>query len=114
VSARLKTELWVQAFLRRCSVQGHFYAVLQRGNAEAGSLIIVVNHLDGTHSLLTPAPGPTYDDGGERRFENLSPHPLSWEDVKLKLDKAKSFDSDLWIVEVEDRNGLAGITLVKS
>jgi hypothetical protein len=30
--------------------------------------------------------------------------------VQSKLDKAKSFDSDLWIIEIEDRDGFAGIT----
>lgn len=114
MSSRVKTELWVQAFLRRCDVQGQFGAVLQRGNAEAGSLIIVVNHLDGTHTLLTPPPGPAYDDQGERRFENLSSKPLHWDDVQSKLNKAKSFDSDVWIIEVEDRKGLAGITPIKA
>jgi hypothetical protein len=114
MSARIKTELWVQAFLRRCNVQGLFGAVLQRGNAEAGSLIIVVNHLNGTHTLLTPPPGPAYDENGERRFENLTPQTLQWPEVQGKLDKAKSFDSDLWIIEVEDREGLAGISPIKS
>jgi hypothetical protein len=114
MSARIKTELWVQAFLRRCQVQGLFGAVLQRGNAEAGSLIIVVNHLDGTHTLLTPPPGPVYDENGERRFENLSSQPLPWPEVQSKLSRAKSFDSDLWIIEVEDRDGLAGIVPIKS
>jgi hypothetical protein len=114
MSVRLKTELWVQAFLRRCNVQGLFGAVLQRGNAEAGSLIIVVNHLNGTHTLLMPPPGPAYDEDGNRRFEIATPELLQWPDVQNKLDKAKSFDSDLWIIEVEDRDGLAGITPTKS
>jgi hypothetical protein len=114
MSARIKTELWVQAFLRRCNGQGLFAAVLKRGNAEAGSLIIVVSHLDGTHTLLTPPPGPAYDEEGERRFEMLSPNPQPWADVQSRIDKAKSFDSDLWIVEVEDREGLAGLSPVKS
>lgn len=114
MSARIKTELWVQAFLRRCNAQGLFGAVLQRGNAEAGSLIVVINHLDGTHTLLTPPPGPAYDEDGERRFEKLSPEPLQWSDVQNKLNKARSFDSDLWIIEVEDRHGLAGLEPIKS
>ena len=114
MSTRIKTELWVQAFLRRCNVQGIFGAVLQRGNAEAGSLIIVINHLNGTHTLLIPPPGPAYDEVGERRFEIATPEPLQWPEVQIRLDKAKSFDSDLWVIEVEDRNGLAGLSPTKS
>jgi hypothetical protein len=111
---RIKTELWVQAFLRRCAVAGLFGAVLKRGHSDAGSVIVVVNHLDGTHSLLTPAPGPAYDDAGERRFENLSPRAMTWEDVRTKLAKATSFDSDLWVIEIEDRKGLGSITPINS
>lgn len=114
MSTRLKTELWVQAFLRRCNVQGLFGAVLKRGNAEAGSLIVVINHLNGTHTLLMPPPGPAYDEDGERRFEISTPQSLQWDDVQKRLDKVKSFDSDLWIIEVEDREGLAGLCPIKS
>jgi hypothetical protein len=114
VSARVKTELWVQAFLRSCDVAGMFGAVLHRGNAEAGSLLVVINHLNATHTLLGTPPGPAYDDNGERRFENLTPIPLPWRDVQTKITRIKSFDSDLWVIEVEDRNGLAGIVPEKS
>jgi hypothetical protein len=114
MTARLKTEVWVQAFLRRCNSQGLFGAVLHRGHADAGSLIVVVNHLNGTHSLLTPPPGPAYDENGDRRFENLLARPSDWPEIQAKLERAKSFDSDLWIIEVEDRTGLAGLTPIKS
>ncbi len=113
MSARLKTELWVQAFLRRCSINSQFGAVLHRGNAEAGALMVVINHLDGTHTLLAPPPGPAYDEVGERRFEKRTPQALPWPDILDKINRAKSFDEDLWVIEVEDRSGLAGIVPVK-
>jgi hypothetical protein len=109
MTARLKTELWVQAFLRRCSVEGKFGAVLHVGNADAGALMIVVNHLNNTHSLLGPPPGPAYDESGERRFELRTPNPLPWFDMREKIERARRFDEDLWVVEIEDRDGFAGI-----
>lgn len=109
MTPRLKTELWVQAFLRRCSVEGKNGAVLQRGHSDAGALLVVVNHLDGGHSLLGPAPGPAYDDEGNRRFAQLTDVQLAWPDVAAKIARARSFDEDLWVIEVEDRNGLAGL-----
>jgi hypothetical protein len=109
VTARLKTELWVQAFLRTCQTQGKFGAVLHRGHADAGALMVVINHLDGTHSLLGPPPGPAYDEDGVRHFENRTPSPLPWSDVSEKIQRARGFDNDLWVIEVEDRDGFAGL-----
>ncbi len=109
MTTRLKTELWVQAFLRRCQGDGMFGAVLHRGHAEAGALMVVVNHLDGTCSLLGPPPGPAYDEDGNRVFENRTATPLPWPDVDAKIQRARGFDDDLWVVEVEDKTGFAGL-----
>jgi hypothetical protein len=110
MTTRLKTELWVQAFLRSSLVAGKNGAVLRRGHSDAGALLIVVNHLDGGHSLLGPAPGPAYDETGDRRFVSLTQMPLDWPAISSKIERARSFDEDLWVVEIEDRDGLAGIT----
>ncbi len=109
MSARLKTELWVQAFLRRCQIDGKFGAVLHRGHADAGALLVVINHLDNTYSLLGPPPGPAYGDEGERLFENRTVTPLSWPDVNEKIQRARRYDNDLWVIEVEDRTGFGGL-----
>ncbi len=109
MSARLKTELWVQAFLRRCAVAGQSGAVLHRGHADAGALLVVINHLDGTHSLLVPPPGPAYDDAGNRLFENSTQVRLTWPETNEKIMRARRFDSDLWVIEVEDKSGFAGL-----
>jgi hypothetical protein len=109
MTARLKSELWVQALLRRCSVEGKFGAVLHKGNAEAGAVMVIINHLNGTHTLLAPPPGPAYDDEGSRHFENRTPQALTWLEIKPLIQRARSFDEDLWVVEIEDRDGLAGL-----
>jgi hypothetical protein len=110
---RLKSEIWVQAFLRQHEVQGRFGAVLRRGASEAGAVFVVINHLDGTYSVCEPPPGAAYDDIGERRFRLATAEPVQWEAVTAKLDRAGRFDSDIWVVEVEDRKGLAGIAPVQ-
>jgi hypothetical protein len=112
MTPRLKTELWVQAFLRRCAVEGKNGAVLQRGHSDAGALLVVVNHLDGGHTLVGPAPGPAYDDEGNRRFVKLTAAPLAWAEILARIARARSFDEDLWVIEVEDRDGVAGLQLL--
>ena len=113
MTPRLKTGLWVQAFLRARESQGHFGAILKRGADEAGALYVVVNHLDGSHDLLAPAPGSAYDDAGERRFVKDVANPVPWPDILSRMEKRKRADPDLWLIEVEDRSRLAGL-LVES
>ena len=106
---RLKSEIWVAALLRRCQSQGLYGAVIRKGAAEAGAVYIIINHLDGTCDLLAPAPGPAYDDEGERRFVKEFIKPSSLLDVDTILQRRRKFDSDIWEVEIEDRDGLAGL-----
>jgi hypothetical protein len=107
---RLKTGLWVDAFLRRCLGEGKFGAVLHKGHEEAGALIVVVNHLDGTHTLLVPPPGPAYTEQGERRFEIHATEATDWAGTSATIARLRRNDDDIWVVEVEDRNGLAGLS----
>jgi hypothetical protein len=105
---RLKTALWVDAFLRQSLVAGRYGAVIHKGHEEAGALMVVVNHLDGTHTLLGPPPGPAYDDAGARRFEKRG-EGLDWPSVNDLIQKVRLRDRDLWVIEVEDRTGLASL-----
>jgi hypothetical protein len=109
VSNRLKSSFWVQALLRTCETRGLFGAVLTKGAEEAGAVFVVINHLNGEHTLLGPPPGPSHDDEGTRLFIRESKVKLSWDDVREKMARKQRSDTDLWLVEIEDREGLAGI-----
>jgi hypothetical protein len=90
-------------------VNGIFGAVVRKGAPEAGAVYVVVSHPDGTCHLFGPAPGPAYDDEGERRWsEELKP-PSTSADVDTFLERRRRFDPDVWVVEVEDRSGTAGL-----
>jgi hypothetical protein len=107
---RLKSAIWVSAFLRRCGVEGMFGAVIRKGAEEAGAVYVIVNHLDGTCHLFGPAPGPAYDEHGDRRWSaDLTP-PQGTADAMALLERRRRADPDLWIVEVEDRRGTAGLS----
>jgi hypothetical protein len=110
---RLKSEVWVQAFMRRCTVGGKYCTVAVKGAAEAGAVFIIVNRLDQRFHLFGPAPGPAFDENGDRRFVEELPFPANEADVTALLARRKKFDSDLWVVEVEDRDGTAGIAAAK-
>jgi hypothetical protein len=106
---RLKSAIWVSAFLRRCMVQGIFGAVVRKGAEEAGAVFVIVDHLDGTCHVFGPAPGASHDENGERLWvEEVTP-PGTPQEAMTLLERRTRADPDVWIVEVEDRSGTAGI-----
>ena len=104
---RLKSSIWVAAYLRRCQSDGVFGAVRRRGAEEAGAVFVKVALLDGSAMLYVPAPQSVYDDSRpiERIFAATSPGPLPEAVVEQQLASQIRFDPDLWIVETEDRAG---------
>ena len=48
---RLKSSIWVAAYLRRCQTEGVFGAVRKRGAEEAGAVFVKVAMLDGNARL---------------------------------------------------------------
>jgi hypothetical protein len=104
---RLKSGIWVAAYLRRCQSAGVFGAVSRRGAEEAGAVFVKVALLDGNAVLYVPAPQTVYDDSRpiERLFVPTSPAPVPEASVEERLAKEIRFDPDVWIVEIEDRAG---------
>ena len=104
---RLKSSIWVAAYLRRCQTAGIFGAVRRRGAEEAGAVFVKVALLNGTAMLYAPAPQTVYDDSRpvERLFMPISKDPLPEPSVEERLQKEIRFDPDAWIVETEDRAG---------
>ena len=106
---RLKSSIWVSAYLRRCDIEGAFAAVRRRGAEEAGAIFIKLNRLDGSATLYGPAPQTMFDDAqpSDRLFTTLvgGASPATEADIEARLTKEVRFDPDVWIVEVEDRKG---------
>ena len=104
---RLKSAIWVAAYLRRCQSEGVFGAVRRRGAEEAGAVFVKVATLDGNAMLYVPAPQTVYDDSRpiERFFMPASPAPMPEAAVDERLVREIKFDPDAWIVETEDRAG---------
>lgn len=103
---RLRSDFWVSAHLRRLDVAGIPAALRRRGSAEAGAIFVKVDRLDGSADLYGPAPQALFEaeESGDRRFTAIvtGGSPL---DVEERLTKEIRFDSDLWIIEIDDRQG---------
>jgi hypothetical protein len=110
---RLRSDIWVSAFLRRCNSEGMAAALRKRGAAEAGAIFILIDRLDQTCALYGPAPQSEVPDadaaqGVERRWSRLhKAECITPPEAEARLAKEARFDADLWVVEVEDRQGRA-------
>jgi len=105
---RLKSAIWVAAYVRRCNGEGAFAVVRRRGAEDAGAIFIKLNRLDGTADLFSPAPQTAFDDAmpSDRAFaRSFGKEPAPEQQVEERLAREIKFDPDVWIVEVEDRNG---------
>ena len=104
---RLKSAIWVAAYLRRCQGEGIFGAVRRRGAEEAGAVFVKIALLDGNAMLYAPAPQTAYDESrpSERVFSPTTKEPVPEQSVEERLTKELRFDPDAWIVETEDRAG---------
>jgi hypothetical protein len=105
---RLKSAIWVAAYIRRCHIEGAFAAVRRRGAEEAGAIFVKLNRLDGTAELFGPAPQSVFDDArpADRLFSRcLGEDPAPEAKIEERLARELRFDPDAWILEVEDRAG---------
>jgi len=100
---RLKAGIFVRALIRRAQVEGASAFVVRSGAEEAGAVIIKVARLEGSVLVLNQ----TRDAKGALVWGQ----PLGgWTDEARAgqwCDRQVSFDPDLWIVEIEDRQGRA-------
>ncbi len=95
------SDIWVAALIRRAELGGAFPVVVRKGDARAGSVLIkVLNRSEGTARLYAEA---TRGDG-----EKVWMRPaLSEQETELDayIARAARVDPDIWVVEIDDRDG---------
>ena len=98
--ARLTADFWVRAYLNRLRLAAIPAYVVQRGDAVAGSIVVKVATLDGQAQALQRS----FDlMTGERVWMALAEGVEA--EVDAVLDRQRRRDPDLWIIEIEDRQG---------
>ena len=108
--ARLRSDFWVSAYLRRCAVEGVDAVLRRRGAAEAGAVFVKIDHRDGTASLYGPAPQSLLADRAHERLFAPVLTAVTPLEVEERMRRELRFDPDLWLVEIdtrEDRHFLA-------
>jgi len=97
---RLTADFWVGAYLTRLRLQNIPAFVVKRGDRTAGAVLVKLNTLDGQATCFQRSFDLT---SGERRWVVLAQGVEP--DVDSSISKQRSFDPDLWVIEVEDRAG---------
>ncbi len=100
---RLPTRLWIEALIRRAEVAGASGFIVQHGDDARGDVLVKVSRLDGTAAAYIPS----IDMDGERIFMNLAAQGVGPDEraVDEYVARARKRDSDLWVVEIEDKEG---------
>jgi len=106
---RVTSDFWVSAFIRRVGLAGGFATLRRRGAAEAGAIAVTVSRgADRLVALYLQAPQSAFDEErpSDRLFVPAWPEVFV-EDMRVteKLAREVSYDPDLWIVDVDDRDG---------
>mgnify|MGYP001952768627 FL=1 len=89
----------MQAYLRRLSLANIPAFVTAKGDATAGAVLIKQAPLDGTATLFQRS----YDLDGNRVWVTLAQGEERAVDESIM--RQRSFDPDIWVIEVEDRTG---------
>lgn len=99
---RLPTDLWANALLRRAQIAGASAFIVQKGDASRGDVLIKVADLQGQARAYVPRTNLE----GERVFVDLMVQGVGPEEAVVDdyLQKSKARDSDLWVIEIEDRD----------
>jgi hypothetical protein len=101
MTPRLKAGIFVRALIRRAEVAGAAGYVVRKGAEEAGAVLIKIARLDGTSLVLSQA------RRGEGELVWVKPLGESADEAAAAAYFARQirYDPDLWIVEIEDREG---------
>lgn len=100
MTARLTAQFWVQAYLTRLRLEGIPAFVVAHGDDGSGAVLVKLNTLDGQAAAWQR--GFDLVTGGRRWTELLSGPEA---EVDAAIGRQRGFDPDLWVIEVEDRDG---------
>jgi hypothetical protein len=100
MTARLTSDLWVSAYLARLRFANIPAYLSARGDATAGAILVKLATLDGQAQAFQRS----YDLNADRRvWVTLAQGAEAEVDALLARQRAR--DRDLWLIEIEDRDG---------
>lgn len=98
---QLKSRIWAEALIRRARLGGAFAYLRHHGDDDAGTVILKIARMDGRAVLWTPIRDEYY----RRVWVPRTTSPQSEAEIDAALEKDLQRDPDLWVIEIEDREG---------
>lgn len=93
--ARIKAGIWVQAALRLGEADGRYGAVLRKGDADAGGILVALRGPDGIIVL-----SQVRDSAGEPAWMRATgAEPVNESVADAYIARQVHFDPDLWVIE---------------
>lgn len=97
---RLAARVWIDAYLRRLQLENIPAFITHKGDPTAGVVMVKVATLDGNATCYQRS----WDlNSGERAWVILSAGAET--EVDAAIARQRSFDRDLWVIELESREG---------
>ncbi|NDV02331.1 DUF1491 family protein [Pseudoroseicyclus tamaricis] len=100
MEGRLATGLWVSAYRKRLELAGIPAYVTARGDDTAGAVLVKLATMDGQAVLYQRS--WDYETDG-RHWTRLAEGPEP--EVDDSARRQRGMDPDLWVIEIEDRQG---------
>jgi len=99
---RVRSELWVAAYLRERRALGVMASLVRRGDPDGGAIYVKVADMRGGALLFGPAP-PSMSDvvDASQLFAEILGQGKSEAEVDTYCQREIGFDPDLWLLEVE-------------
>mgnify|MGYP002642318400 CR=1 FL=1 len=99
---RLKADLWIMGHVRRCAVEGIPATVAHKGDSRGGTLLLKINRLEHGCRVLSQALDLDGNLGWMAAFDGAL---VAEADADAYIARAVARDPDLWVVEIENRDG---------
>jgi hypothetical protein len=98
VSARLAAGIEVSGLIRRIEGLGGSAAVLARGDAEAGAILLALADRGAFHGFLERA----LDAGGRYGWRRAGPQNVEdSQEISHYISRRRAIDGDLWVLELD-------------
>ena len=98
--ARLTSSFWVTAYLTRLRLNEIPAFVVAHGDDTGGAVLVKLNTLDGNARVFQRS----FDlMSGDRTWVVLAEGPEA--EVDASITRQRSFDPDIWVIEVESKEG---------
>ena len=99
MTPRVTTEFWISAYRTRLQLMEIPAFITSKGDATAGAILVKLNTLNGQACVFHRSYDADFNRAWVVLFEGDE------RDVDQAISNQRGFDPDLWVIEVEDRDG---------